>query len=95
MKKYEMLYILDNTATEEAKEATIAKFEQLVKDNGGVVEGSDKWGARKLAYLINDKSEGYYVLLTFEAEPSFIKELDRVAGITENVMRRLVSVRNA
>ncbi|HBK02250.1 MAG TPA: 30S ribosomal protein S6 [Clostridiales bacterium] len=95
MKKYEMLYILDNAIADEAKEAIIAKFEQLVKDNGGVVEGSDKWGARKLAYLINDKSEGYYVLLTFESEPSFIKELDRVAGITENVMRRLVTVRNA
>lgn len=95
MKKYEMLYILDNAITDEAKEAIIAKFEQLVKDNGGVVEGSDKWGARKLAYLINDKADGYYVLLTFEAEPAFIKELDRVAGITENVMRRLISVRNA
>ena len=95
MKKYEMLYILDNAITDEAKEAIIAKFEQLVKDNGGVVESSDKWGARKLAYLINDKADGYYVLLKFEAEPAFIKELDRVAGITENLMRRLISVRNA
>lgn len=95
MKKYEMLYILDNAIADEAKESIIAKFEQLVKDNGGVVESSDKWGTKKLAYLIDDKSEGYYVLLTFESEPSFIKELDRVAGITENVMRRLVTVRNA
>ncbi len=93
MKKYEMLYILDNASSDEAKEQTIAKFEQLVKDNGGVVEASDKWGTKKLAYAINYKTEGYYVLLTFESEPDFVKELDRVAGITENVMRRLISTR--
>lgn len=95
MKKYEMLYILDNSVSDEEKEQLIAKFENLVKDNGGVVEKSDKWGAKKLAYAIDYKTEGYYVLLTFESEPSFVKELDRVAGITENVMRRLISVRNA
>ncbi len=95
MKKYEMLYILDNSISDEAKEALIAKFENLVKDNGGVVEASEKWGTKKLAYAIDYKTEGYYVLLTFEAETSFVKELDRVAGITENVMRRLISVRNA
>ena len=93
MKKYEMLYILDNASSDEVKEQTIAKFEQLVKDNGGVVEASDKWGTKKLAYAINYKTEGYYVLLTFESEPDFVKELDRVAGITENVMRRLISTR--
>ncbi len=95
MKKYEMLYIIDASVADEAKEAIIAKFEALVKDNGGVVEASDKWGVRKLAYPINYKTEGYYVLMTFESDPSFIKELDRVAGITENVLRRLVSVRNS
>lgn len=93
MRKYEMLYILDNAGSDEVKEQTIAKFEQLVKDNGGVVEASDKWGVKKLAYPINYKTEGYYVLLIFESEPSFVKELDRVAGITENVMRRLISTR--
>ena len=95
MKKYEMLYILDNAIDDEAKEAIVTKFENLVKENGGNVEASDKWGTKKLAYAIDYKTEGYYVLLTFESEPSFVKELDRVAGITENVMRRLITVRNA
>ena len=95
MKKYEMLYIIDNALADEAKEQIIAKFENLVKENGGVVEASDKWGAKKLAYAIDYKTEGYYVLLTFESEPDFVKELDRVAGITENVLRRMISVRNA
>ena len=95
MKKYEMLYILDNAIDDEAKEAVVAKFENLVKDNGGTVEAIDKWGTKKLAYAIDYKTEGYYVLMTFESETSFVKELDRVAGITESVLRRLITVRNA
>ena len=95
MKKYEMLYIIDNAVSDEGKEALILKFENLVKDNGGVVEASDKWGTKKLAYPIDYKTEGYYVLLTFESETAFVKELDRVAGITENVLRRFITVRNA
>ena len=95
MKKYEMLYILDNAIDDEAKEAVVAKFENLVKENGGTVEATDKWGTKKLAYAIDYKTEGYYVLMTFESETSFVKELDRVAGITESVLRRLITVRNA
>ena len=95
MKKYEMLYILDNGIEDEAKEAVVAKFENLVKDNGGTVEAIVKWGTKKLAYAIDYKTEGYYVLMTFESETSFVKELDRVAGITESVLRRLITVRNA
>lgn len=95
MTKYEMLYILNAELNDEAKEAIIAKFEQLVKDNGGEVEGIDKWGNKKLAYAINYKTEGYYVLMNFTSYPSFVKELDRVAGINENVLRRLITKRNA
>lgn len=90
-----MLYVLDNALTDEAKEQVIAKFEALVTANGGVVQSSDKWGTKKLAYAIDYKTEGYYVLLTFDAEPEFVKELDRVAGITESVLRRLITIRNA
>ena len=95
MRKYEMLYVLDAAKTDEEKDALVAKFEELVKTNGGSVESIDKWGVKKLAYEIDYKTEGYYVLMTFEAEPSFIKELDHVAGITESVIRRLITVKNA
>lgn len=95
MRKYEMLYVLDAALSDEAKDAIVLKFEELVKANGGSVETIDKWGVKKLAYEINYKTEGYYVLMTFESEPSFIKELDRVAGITESVIRRLITVKNA
>ena len=74
MNKYELLFIIDNSAAHEAKEAIIAKMSQLVTDNGGSVEKVDKWGAEKLAYPINFKEGGFYVLMNFECEPALIAE---------------------
>ena len=91
MTKYEMLYILDSALTDEAKEGIIKKFEDLVTGNGGVIEKTDRWGARKLCYPINYKSEGYYVLMTFQAEPTLVVEIKRVAGITDGIIRRLIT----
>ena len=89
--KYEMLYLIDSSVAEEARDALIAKFEELVKTLGGKVVSTDKWGVKKTAYPINYKSDAFYVLMTFEAEGSAIKELDRVAGITDGILRRMIS----
>ena len=91
MTKYEMLYIIDSSITDEAREAVIAKFAEIITANEGKVESIDKWGVKKLAYPINYKNEGFYVLMTFEAQPSLIAEIERVANITIEVMRRLVT----
>lgn len=91
MKTYEMLYVLDATVSDEAKESFVAKFETIVTQNGGKVVSTDKWGVKKLAYPINYKSDGYYVLMTFEAESAVVKELDRVAGLTAEVLRRMIT----
>ena len=91
MRKYEMLYILTATLTDEEKEAIIAKFESVVKTAGGNVEKVDKWGVKKLAYPINYKSEGFYVLMSFEATTTVVAELKRIAGITDGVIRRLIT----
>ena len=93
MTKYEMLYILDASLEDEAKEALIKKFEDLVVNNGGVVEKTDRWGLKKLQYPINYKTEGYYVLMTFEAEKTLVQEIKRIAGITDGVIRRLITKR--
>ncbi len=90
MTKYEMLYILDTQLADEAKESVIKKFEDLVTGNGGVVENTDRWGVKKLQYPINYKTEGYYVLMNFEAEKSLVVELKRIAGITDGIIRRLI-----
>ena len=81
MKTYEMLYVLDAGLTDEANEALVKKFEDVVASSGGKVVSTDKWGVKKLAYSINYKNDGFYVLMTFEAEGSVVKELDRVAGV--------------
>ena len=91
MTKYEMLYILDASLTDEAKDGIIKKIEDLVSSNGGVVEKTDRWGVKKLQYPINYKSEGYYVLTTFEAEKTLVVEIKRIIGITDGIIRRLIT----
>lgn len=93
MTKYEMLYIIDASLAEDAKDALVKKFEDLVTTNGGVVEKTDRWGLKKLQYPINYKSEGYYVLMTFEAEKTLVQELKRIVGITDGIIRRLITKR--
>ena len=91
MHKYEMLILLNSEMTDEAREAELKKYADIVTNDGGAVESVDKWGVKKTAYPINYKSEAYYVLMTFEADGSSIKELDRIAGITDGVMRRMIT----
>ena len=91
MTKYEMLYILDSQLTDEARDGIITKIEDLVKNNGGVVEKTDRWGMKKLQYPINYKSEGFYVLMTFEAEKTLVVEIKRIVGITDGIIRRLIT----
>lgn len=77
------------TKGEEAAKELMEKFKALVESNG-TLESVDEWGRRKLAYLINDEAEGYYVLYNYEAAPQFPAELDRVAKITDGVLRTLI-----
>ena len=91
MTKYEMLYILDASLSDEARDGIIKKIEDLVSSNGGVIEKTDRWGMKKLQYPINYKSEGFYVLTTFEAEKTLVVEIKRIVGITDGIIRRLIT----
>jgi small subunit ribosomal protein S6 len=86
---YEVVYIIDPAQSEENIAALVAKFKTLAEQNGSNVE-IEEWGSRKLAYPINFKNEGYYVLMTFTSPASFPKELDRILGITDGIMRSLI-----
>ena len=85
---YEVAYILDPNLSEEATAALVAKFKTMAEARGTVAE-VDEWGKRRLAYPINDLTEGYYVLMTFTAA-AIPAELDRIFRITDGVMRSLI-----
>ena len=93
MKTYEMLYVLDSALADEARDAFVKKFEDVVTAANGEVVSTDKWGVKKLAYPINYKHDGFYVLMTFKAEGSVVKELDRVAGLYSEALRTLITAK--
>ncbi|MBS6833743.1 MAG: 30S ribosomal protein S6 [Clostridiales bacterium] len=87
--KYETIFVLDSTKTEDEIMALVEKFKSLIEANGEI-ESVDEWGKRRLAYPINDLTEGYYVLINFKSGTDFPAELERVYGITEGVIRDIV-----
>jgi small subunit ribosomal protein S6 len=89
MKKYETLFVLNPTLDEEALKANIEKIKGVIEQDGAVTN-VDEWGKRRLAYEIEDKTEGYYVLINFDANPDLPKELDRIFRISDAVLRHLI-----
>lgn len=86
---YETLFIVDLALGEEGVKAIVDKFIGMISDAGNIT-AVNEWGKRRLAYPINDKNEGYYVLVNFTAPQSFITELERIYSITEGLMRSMV-----
>ena len=91
MNRYEMIYIIDADLEETARKELIEKVSALIANNGGEIEKVDEtWGKRKLAYAIDYKTEGWYVLVNFSAPVDLPRELERNLQINENVLRYLV-----
>lgn len=89
LNSYETIFIVDATLEEEAVAQVKEKFTSLIAANG-TVNNIDEWGKRRLAYEINDKTEGYYYLVDFTADGEFPKELDRQFRINENILRTII-----
>lgn len=89
MSKYETIFVFSLAKGEEAAKELVEKFKALIESNG-TLESIDEWGKRRLAYLINDEAEGYYALYNYEANPELPAELDRIARITDGVLRTLI-----
>ena len=94
LNSYETLFVVDCSNGEEAAKATVEKFTAMIAENG-TIESIDEWGKRRLAYLINDEEDGYYVLYNHTCEAGFPAELERVLGITDGVIRSLITLRCA
>jgi len=91
MNKYELMFIID-PALEDAKKDEVVETVKGIIAAAGEVTNTDVWGLRKLAYPIQKKTEGYYVVMNFNAEPELPKELDRRLRISDFVIRHIILV---
>jgi small subunit ribosomal protein S6 len=90
MRAYELMVILDPELEERTVAPSLDTYLNVVRSDGGTVENVDIWGRRRLAYEINKKAEGIYAVVTIEAEPATVKELDRQLTLNESVLRTKV-----
>ncbi|KAB2330382.1 MULTISPECIES: 30S ribosomal protein S6 [Bacillaceae] len=90
MRKYEIMYIIRPNIEDEAKKALVERFDSILTDNGAEVIESKDWGKRRLAYEINDFRDGYYQLMTVNAETPAVDEFTRLAKISEDIIRQIV-----
>ena len=95
MNAYEALYIITPELEAEVNKTLIQKYSDIVTSNGGEVEKIDEWGKTRLAYPIDYKTEGYYVLMTFNSAPEFPKELERNFKNDESLLRYMVTRKEA
>ena len=93
MKAYELLFIVNPSADEEARAGVMKRIDVAIVGEGGVVDSVDDWGKRKLAYEIDHLTEGDYTLINFHADPTQIAELDRVLRINDAVIRHMIVAR--
>jgi small subunit ribosomal protein S6 len=89
MRIYEELFVLKPEATEEEVDALVGQLESLITQSGGVIDRTEKWGVRKLAYRVAKKNEGYYVLIQFHADAQVVKEVERRLRVTDLVIKYL------
>ena len=89
MNKYETIFIIDSGLDEEARAPVIERFKNMIESNGQL-DSIVEWGTRRLAYPVNDKMEGYYILVTYDAPTDFPSELERVFKITDSILKFLI-----
>jgi small subunit ribosomal protein S6 len=93
VKAYELLFFVNPTIEESEREATMQRIDSTITAQGGVIDNTDNWGRRKLAYEIDKLADGDYTLIDFHAEPSSIDEINRVLRIIDAVKRSMIIAR--
>lgn len=94
MRKYETIFILNPEISEEEVNTTVDKVKSIIEKSNGVVENVDLWGKKRLAYEINKKNDGYFILVNFSSGEDFPKELDRNFRIMDTVIRHIIVKKN-
>ena len=90
MNNYELVYIIPSQSSDEEKEALIAQVNGMIEKENGKIESVERLGNKKLAYEINKKRDGFYVLVNFTAEASVPNKLGALLSITNNIMRYII-----
>ncbi|AOZ88694.1 30S ribosomal protein S6 [Bacillus xiamenensis] len=90
MRKYEVMYIIRPTVDDEAKKAVIERFNNVLTSNGAEITGTKDWGKRRLAYEINDFRDGFYQIVNVQSDAAAVQEFDRLAKISDDIIRHIV-----
>lgn len=90
MRHYEVMIILDPQQDQRTVAPSLERYLDVVRKENGNVENVDVWGKRHLAYSINKKDEGIYVVVNLECEPDTVKEFDRLISLSDSVLRSKV-----
>lgn len=90
MRKYELMYIIRTDLEQEAIDASVAKYQEIINNGGGQIDKHEVMGKRRLAYEIEKHRDGIYVLVNFQAESEVVAELDRVMRISDEIIRHLI-----
>ena len=90
MRTYELMVILDPNLEERTVQPSLDTYLNVVRNDGGSVDNVDIWGRRRLAYEIDKNAEGIYAVVSLQAEPATVKELDRQLTLNESVLRTKV-----
>ena len=89
MALYEHVFIARQDLSNAQAEGLVEHFGQIIADNGGSVTGTEYWGLRTLAYKINKNRKGHYGFMRTDAPPAAVKEMERLMGLHEDIMRVL------
>ncbi len=89
MNKYELMFIVESDVSEEKREQLIAKFKAYVEAHNGNLEGIEKVGMKKLAYPINFKNEGFYVIFNMNMDPTEVDAMSKLMNITDGICRHM------
>ena len=90
MRKYEIMYILNSSLEEEARQQLIETLHAIITNEGGTIDKVDEWGMKEFAYRIEDMTKGYYMVVEFHASTETVAELDRICRINQNVVRHMI-----
>ena len=91
MRAYEIMYIIRPNIEDEAKKALVERFNTILTDNGAELTEAKEWGKRRLAYEINDFRDGYYQLVKVSSDAAAVEEFSRLAKISEDIIRHMVT----